>query len=180
MKPSSPIPEPLNPEQTTAAMSRFKKLHKGGSESQYVFNLAELHMLAQLVTELTPDQVDKVREERIGSGVTTYMEFEDIYLSLSPPGKVKFIFKCNVMDKLSGYITIAGTLSASPQGINFSTEKVIIGRLPVLIPPLKDKLLEQVVNTVKGVSDFKDKVASKIIGYTMETDKIILVSVSSK
>ncbi len=180
VKPSSTVPEGLNAEQTSAAMGQFKKLHKSGNEGQYTFNLAELHMLAQMVTELTHEQALKTYEDQIASGSVAPLLFEDIYLGLSPPSNVKFIFQCMVLGKLTCYITIVGPLIPGQSGVNYTADRVYIGRLPILVPPLKDFLLEQITTNVKGISDFKEKVLPKITGYTMDPEKITLLRAPAK
>jgi hypothetical protein len=141
LAPGINMPVPLDEAAQKASAGRFSRLMSGRSKSE-TFTEAELHYIANIkLLVLTEEQKIKDKEQLIAEGYPTTLMPEQVFLEFPSPGVAKITVESILMDKLSMYTTVEGSITASDQGISFNTTKVSAGRLPVpAIGPFRDHL----------------------------------------
>ena len=164
----------LTLEETNVALKKFKRLRKGKPGSLHSFRLNEVNMLAMVLLDLTEEGKIKTREKRIESGEIVAFIPDEFYIDFTPPNNMKFVLKSRVYDKINLYSTLTGTLVASNSGLNFTTSKAYIGKLPLPFSFLKEPVIDLFKPLLDHNEKFKSDIQSQISQVDLEFDRISL------
>ncbi len=172
LKPALSTPPGLNEEETKVALKRFRKLRKGKPGTEYLFNVSEVNMLAELVLELTDDARMAAHEKRIAEGVSQKLVVEGIFIECLPPTDMRFVLECRVMGKLNFYPSVSGTVTGTPNGLTFRINQVHAGKLPIPTPQLQEPLIKIFTGVIEQNVNFKNEIQFKITEITIDSDKL--------
>ena len=90
------------------------------------------------------------------------------------PTNAKITMKLILYDKVTVYVTLIGPVSASAAGLDFTANKVTVGKLPVPIPQLQQPIIQNVSKLVTDNANFKQEIQSKIKSVTIAPDNFTI------
>jgi hypothetical protein len=142
LAPPLPPATTLSPENATAMKNKVS-LIVGRQTISETFTTAELNRLAEFVLDLSAEAVAQRRQEAIETGAGNVLVPQGFYVELLPPDSIRMTVKHLVKNKVTWYTSIEGKLEASDEGLTFSRDKTIVGRVPLPIKQLEEKIISQ-------------------------------------
>ena len=142
LAPPLPPATTLSPENAKAMKSKVSFI-VGRQTTSETFTTAELNGLAEFVLDLSVESVAQRRQEAIETGAGNVLVPQGFFVELLPPDSIRMTVKHLVKNKVTWYTSIEGKLEASDEGLTFSREKTIVGRVPLPIKQLEEKIISQ-------------------------------------
>ncbi len=175
LAPPLPPDTTLSPENTKAMKTKVS-LIVGRQATSETFSTAELNGLAEFVLDLSAESVAQRRQEAIETGAGTVLVPQGFYVELLPPDSIRMTVKHLVKNKVTWYTSIEGKLEASDEGLTFSRDKTIVGRVPLPIKQLEEKIISQrftqLTTTESARYESLQKGMKNVTGFKIEGDKI--------
>lgn len=175
LAPPLPPATTLSPENAKAMKSKVSFI-VGRQTTSETFTTAELNGLAEFVLDLSAESVAQRRQEAIETGVGNVLVPQGFYVELLPPDSIRMTVKHLVKNKVTWYTSIEGKLEASDEGLTFSREKTIVGRVPLPIKQLEEKIISQrftqLTTTESARYESLQKGMKNVTGVKIEGDKI--------
>jgi len=173
--PSLPPDTTLSPENTKAMKSKIGFV-VGRQATSETFTTAELNGLAEFVLDLSAKSVAERRQEAIETGAGNVLVPQGFYVELLPPDSIRMTVKHLVKNKFTWYTSIEGKLEVSDVGLTFSRDKTIVGRVPLPIKQLEEKIISQrftqLTTTESARYESLQKGMKNITGVKIEGDKL--------
>lgn len=175
LAPPLPPATTLSPENAKAMKSKVSSI-VGRQTTSETFTTAELNGLAEFVLDLSAESVAQRRQEAIETGVGNVLVPQGFYVELLPPDSIRMTVKHLVKNKVTWYTSIEGKLEASDEGLTFSREKTIVGRVPLPIKQLEEKIISQrftqLTTTESARYESLQRGMKNVTGVKIEGDKI--------
>jgi len=175
LAPPLPPATTLSPEDAKA-MKRRVNFIVGRTTPSETFTTAELNGLAEFVLDLSAESVAQRRLEALETGAGNVLVPQGFYVELLPPDSIRMTVKHLVKNKFTWYTSIEGKLEASDAGLTFSRDKTVVGRVPLPIKQLEEKIISQrftqLTTSESARYESLQKGMKNVTGIKVEGDKI--------
>ena len=175
LAPPLPPDTTLSPENAKAMKSKVSFI-VGRQTTSETFTTAELNGLAEFVLDLSAESVAQRRLEALETGAGNVLVPQGFYVELLPPDSIRMTVKHLVKNKVTWYTSIEGKLEANDAGLTFSRDKTIVGRVPLPIKQLEEKIISQrftqLTTSESARYESLQKGMKNVTGVKVEGDKI--------